>query len=379
MNDTTQALIQWTQGETPLSAHWYCERGDAPPKRVRIVDDTITADVAYRLVSNNTALLYQGDFNNARQLLQAMTRRADKKGGSGKTFAEHRQAQQRRARALSQLLVQVNADYSVPLGRAPDVTAACTHAWGAARAEGRVVALRELLGVMSAFEWRKKGVEIPALGSPPNNRIYPHYGVFSPVRGEYINLVATTPLPVCKQMPFIAFDVGTGTGVLAGVLARRGLTHIIATDQDPRALACARENIAKLGVAKHVNIIATPLFPQGKAALIVCNPPWLPAKPSAPIERAVYDENSQMVLAFLNGLSGHLAPDGEGWLILSDLAEHLGLRTREWLLSAIASAGLKVVGRVDTAPHHPKAADADDPLHAARAAEITSLWRLVVL
>ncbi len=361
-----------------MSAHWHSERGDPPPKRVRVVDDTITADVAYRLASNNSALLYQGDFNNARQLLQAMTRRAEKKGGGEKTFADHRQAQQRKARALSQLLVQVNADHSVPLGRAPDVSAACAHAWGPAQAEGRVVALRELLGVMSAFEWRKKGVEIPALGPAPNNRIYPHYGVFSPVRGEYIQLVASTPLPISKQLPYIAFDLGTGTGVLAGVLARRGLTHIIATDQDPRALACARENIGKLGVAQHVNIIATPLFPQGKAALIVCNPPWLPAKPSAPIERAVYDENSQMLLAFLSGLSAHLAPDGEGWLLLSNLAEHLGLRTREWLLSAIASAGLKVLGRVDTAPHHPKAADADDPLHAARAAETTSLWKLKV-
>jgi hypothetical protein len=28
-------------------------------------------------------------------------------------------------------------------------------------------------------------------------------------------------------------------------------------------------------------------------------------------------------------------------------------------------------------PHHPRAKDENDPLHAARAAEVTSLWRLV--
>jgi len=39
---------------------------------------------------------------------------------------------------------------------------------------------------------------------------------------------------------------------------------------------------------------------------------------------------------------------------------------------------LKVGGRVDVRPHHPKVADGADPLHAARAAELTSLWRLVV-
>ncbi|TXI86881.1 MAG: methyltransferase, partial [Cupriavidus sp.] len=72
----------------------------------------------------------------------------------------------------------------------------------------------------------------------------------------------------------------------------------------------------------------------------------------------------------------HLAPGGEGWLLLSDLAEHLGLRSREALLGWIDAAGLKVAGRSDIRPRHPKAADPDDPLHAARAAEVTSLWRL---
>ena len=50
-----------------------------PPKRVQVVDDTLTADAAYRLASEGTALLWRGDFHNARQLLQAMARRADRK------------------------------------------------------------------------------------------------------------------------------------------------------------------------------------------------------------------------------------------------------------------------------------------------------------
>jgi hypothetical protein len=40
------------------------------------------------------------------------------------------------------------------------------------------------------------------------------------------------------------------------------------------------------------------------------------------------------------------------------------------------AAGLQVRGRIDVRPQHPKATDASDPLHAARAAEVTSLWRL---
>ena len=86
-----------------------------------------------------------------------------------------------------------------------------------------------------------------------------------------------------------------------------------------------------------------------------------------------------MLLGFLAGLAEHLVPGGEGWLILSDLAEHLGLRTRDALLEAFARSGLTVLGRMDAKPQHPKASDGSDPLHAARAAEVTSLWRLGVM
>jgi methylase of polypeptide subunit release factors len=127
-----------------------------------------------------------------------------------------------------------------------------------------------------------------------------------------------------------------------------------------------------------VDVIAADLFPEGRAALVVCNPPWIPARPSSPIERGIYDPDSGMLRAFLGALPAHLEPGGEGWVILSDLAEHLGLRSRAELLAAIDAAGLQVVGRIDVRPSHPRASDETDPLHAARAAEVTSLWRLAV-
>ena len=60
----------------------------------------------------------------------------------------------------------------------------------------------------------------------------------------------------------------------------------------------------------------------------MCNPPWVPAQPSSPLEAAVYDPDSRMLRGWLAGLAAHLAEGGEGWLVLSDLAEHLGLRSR---------------------------------------------------
>ncbi len=372
-------LIHWNEGGEERSARWRSESGMPPPKRVVIADDRTTADTAYRLACEGTAMLWRGDFQNARQLLQALARRADQKPGKRAKVAKvpsspteafhlHRQAQSQRARTLAMLLLPFDADYTIPLRRAPDVQQACNEAYGRGE-ESFVASLRELLGLIGAHEWRRTGVEIAALGE----RIHPHYGVFAPIRGEYIGLVADAPLPARAQL---AFDIGTGTGVLAAVLAGRGIKRVIATDQDPRALRCARENLARLGLADKIEVIQADLFPAGRAPLIVCNPPWLPARPSSPIEYAIFDPDSSMLRGFLSGLAAHLEPGGEGWLILSDLAEHLGLRPRTELLAWIAAAGLKVVTRHDVKPTHPRASDATDPLHAARAAEVTSLWRL---
>lgn len=365
-------LVSWHEADEDRAARWQSESGVAAPRRVVIADDKMTADSAFRLASEGTALLWRGDYQNARQLLQALARRTERKPRKAATapidaFNLHRQAQSQRARTLGMLLIAVDADYTIPLRRAPDIKLACNEAYGAADGPF-IVSLRELLGLIGAHEWRKNGVEIAALGA----RIHPHYGVFSPVRGEYLNLIAEAPLPATT----LAFDIGTGTGVIAALLAQRGVARIIATDQDARALTCARENLARLDFRDRVSIVEADLFPPGKAPLVVCNPPWIPARPNSSIEYAIYDPDSRMLCGFLNGLSAHLEPKGEGWLILSDLAEHLGLRSREELQEMIDAAGLKVNGRMDIKPTHPRASDESDPLHKARSQEITSLWRL---
>jgi methylase of polypeptide subunit release factors len=375
-------VIRWNEDGAEKSAHWRSENGTPPPKRVTIVDDTIKADDAYRLACVGTALLWRGDFHNAKQLLQAMARRCDEKprkakpipANAAEAFHLHRQAQAQRARILGMLLLPFNADHEIPLRRAPDVKQACSDVYGEA-SEPYIASLRELQGLIGAYEWRKNGVEVEALGA----RIHPHYGVFAPIRGEYVALVNDAPLPQSLNSNSLAFDIGTGTGVLAAVLAKRGIQHIVATDQNPNALAAATENMQRLGYSKQVEIIQADLFPPGRAPLIVCNPPWVPARPSSPLDAAIFDPDSRMLLGFLKGLAEHLEAQGEGWLILSDLAEHLGLRTRDALLEMIANAGLKVLGKMDTTPQHPRASDKTDPLHAARKAEKTSLWRLAVI
>ena len=404
MLQTEKQYVQWLENkndsESLYEARWLSASNHTPPARIVLVDDKTTADEAYRLACEGTSLLWRGDFHNARQLLQALKRRiertnerseqrkmkkaANKSAKYGKStsesvaipnlFHQQRQIQAQRSRILSRLLLELDTDYVSQLRRAPDVSAACAEAFGQldkAADESCVLSFRDLQGALGAAQWREKGVSIESLGLS----IYPHYGVFAPTRHEYVQLLLDAPLPAVHD---VAYDIGTGTGLLAIILAQRGVKQVIATDLNPRALACASENFTRLELA-NVQLQQADLYPTDAplANLIVCNPPWLPAKPSSPLEYAVYDADSAMLRGFLQGAKKHLAEQGEIWLILSDLAEHLQLRTRDELLGWFADSGLAVKYRLDTKPKHGRSQDETDPLFAARSAEVTSLWCLI--
>ncbi len=396
-------MLHWAEDDRECSALWHSESGVPAPSRVVVIGDEADANTAHRLARKGTALLWRGDFHNGRQLLSAMARRIDRdlarRGGrpaprgarpergelpergtrpefgesrvpseTSRAFLAQREARAERAQVLGRLIVELEADLTLRLRRAPDIRDACLDAYGEPTS-AMCVSLTELQGVLSARGWYEKGVPIPALDA----RIHPRYGVFSPVRGEYIDLVARAPIPAGTRT---AFDLGTGTGVLAALLARRGVESIIATDINPRAVDCANENFARLGCSDRAHAVEADLFPDGQADLIVCNPPWLPARPTSALELGIYDDGSAVLHRLLDGMSAHLTPGGEAWLIISDLAEHLGLRTRADLLDRMAAAGLRVLDRLDTTPTHGRATDTADPLHAARSREVTSLWRL---
>lgn len=462
--------LQYPWREALHPALWHPMSVHTPPARLLGADDSLRADTAYRLACEGTGLVWQGDFHNARHLLDALKRRLDapsrrrRKGAHVSSekaagdrpdtshapadmatlFHRQRMEQGRRARVLSSVLVPMDAQGRILLRRAPDWRVACAQAWEHAESapiitpgadaaspqesqRPRLMPLRELLGMVSAWQWREKGVEIQALAQLAEevpecpsaataarsySRIHPHYGVFSPVRGEYVDLVARAPLPAVARGPQgLALDIGTGTGVLAAVLARRGVGQVIATDTSARALACAAQNMGRLGLEQVVQVVKADLFadslvanhhgtagggqayepiqsleglsdglPDGlQAGLIVCNPPWLPVRAVTALEHAVYDPDSRMLRGFLNGLAARLLPGGEGWLILSDLAERLGLRPAGALAQWVQDAGLRIVARHDARPVHSRAHDRNDPLHMARSAEITTLWRLTVV
>ena len=147
----SRAIIDWVEDGQPRQARWLSPNGSPPASRVMVADGTMTADEAYGLACQGTAILWRGDYQQARQILTALGRRADRRkpraAVSAEAFHLYRQARSQRARTLNALLIELDDDYSIPLRRAPDVREACAEAFGPART-ACVTSLRTLLGVI---------------------------------------------------------------------------------------------------------------------------------------------------------------------------------------------------------------------------------------
>jgi ribosomal protein L11 methyltransferase len=73
------------------------------------------------------------------------------------------------------------------------------------------------------------------------------------------------------------FDVGTGSGILAEAAAKLGAAKIYATDNDPEAVAVAKENFEKAGVDIALSGDPIESYPSHFADLVVANisPAWV--------------------------------------------------------------------------------------------------------
>jgi methylase of polypeptide subunit release factors len=360
-----------------VSFDWRSESDAPAPERLTPVDDRLTAAEAVRRTRRGEFLLYEGDFHNAKQLLAAMGRRLNarrartgERGSAAnpvhfaRAFAAERAERALEQQTLGRIVVALDRQWALQLRRAPDVSLACRQALGRATHERTVLSLKMLLGMLGAAEWRRKGLDVPGL----EGRLMPHWGVYVPTRTDYLQLLEH--LSVSGQR---LIDLGTGTGVIALMLLQRGARHVTGTDTDERAVACATENAQRLGLSARFTAVRADGYPDERADLAVCNPPWLPAEPKTRIDRAVFDEGSRFLLTFLDGLPAHAKA---GALILSNLAELLGLREPGWLDAQFARYRLKLTMKHSLKPTLDRAYDRSDPLYPARSSEVTSLYGL---
>ncbi|MFP3866547.1 MAG: peptide chain release factor N(5)-glutamine methyltransferase [Desulfobacteraceae bacterium] len=102
-------------------------------------------------------------------------------------------------------------------------------------------------------------------------------------------------------------DVGTGSGVLAIVLAQElPDSQVAALDQSAAALALAQENARRHQVAHRIGFIRgdllEPLAPRPRFAVIIANPPYVPTSEWGHLPREIRDHEPRVAL---NG-----GPDG---------------------------------------------------------------------
>ena len=196
-------VLSWQEHGEHRSAAWHSESRHQPPQRIEAVAQ-ISAEQALSLMHQNTALLWRGDYHQGKQLLAAIKKRVRSHSKPAADFHRHRLQQSQHSRLFNLLLLEVQPGFTLANGRAPDVQAALADVYGSANETPFLLPLNALLGFIGAHEWHKQGVPVAALGGA---HIHVPFGVFSPLRGEYLDLLASAPLPPHTQT---AWDIGTG-------------------------------------------------------------------------------------------------------------------------------------------------------------------------
>ncbi|AEK73030.1 putative methyltransferase [Thermococcus sp. 4557] len=141
-----------------------------------------------------------------------------------------------------------------------------------------------------------------------------------------------------------ALDVGTGTGLIALLMARKARS-VLGVDINPLAVELAGENALLNGI-KNVEFRVSDLFErvEGKFDVITFNAPYLPGEPEEPIDLAlVGGERGREVLdRFIQEVPRYLKPGGTVQIVQSSIT---GV---EETLRRLEKAGLrgKIAARV---------------------------------
>ena len=192
-------FVRWQEAGVEHSARWRSEAGVAPPESVVVADDTLKADAAYRLAG-------AGDGDSvARRLPECAPAAAGAGAAGGSQAAQGAEeagdagrgispaspgAGAAGARFLGMLLVPLTPITASRCAARRMWRAACVEAYGPGRRGFGGFAART-----AGAGRRARVAQEGRAGAGGGGRIYPHYGVFSPVRGEYVDLVAKAPLP----------------------------------------------------------------------------------------------------------------------------------------------------------------------------------------
>jgi methylase of polypeptide subunit release factors len=168
-------------------------------------------------------------------------------------------------------------------------------------------------------------IEIVEQGMGACVRLNVRQGVFSPA----LSSASLHFARVCRHLSAgqHVLEVGTGCGLTAIFCAYGGAARVVATDINPDAVRCARENVSMLGLERIIDVREGDLFspvPNERFGLILFNLPFVyqPAEfqPEG-IERAVFDPGYRTQHAFFQEAPQHMVPKGKIIAQMSDAGD----------------------------------------------------------
>ena len=119
----------------------------------------------------------------------------------------------------------------------------------------------------------------------------------------------------------VALDVGTGTGLIALLMARKA-SYVLGVDLNPIAVELARENALLNGI-KNVEFRLSDLFENvsGKFDVITFNAPYLPGEPEEPIDLALVGGKTgrEVLDRFIGEVQDYLKPGGTVQIVQSSI------------------------------------------------------------
>jgi len=177
------------------------------------------------------------------------------------------------------------------------------------------ISFPDVQALNSSWQWYKNGINIPGL----SHKIHPWYGVYFPTRFEHIELFSEY-LSNYSGTKNMAYDIGSGSGILSFLLETYNFERTLATDINPNAIMSMDEDIKRNRYEK-IKIKRGDFFAgeNEQAEMIVFNPPWLPEPiKNSYIDQAVY-YSDDLFSEFFEQASKRLKPNGKLAILFSNL------------------------------------------------------------